>query len=450
MAIASCSMPAAIAAFARAARKSRTSSATFVYRGACCIVAGSPRMCMRTTPTRAFEARRAIRGSERPVTSLMIVAPRSSALSATSGFRVSIEIGMSILRATPRRTGLIRRHSSSAETLADPGRVDSPPTSKIEAPCSAISSPRWIASSGARYRPPSEKESGVTFRTPTTCVRSRTISPERWRQTRGDFDTIRGIAGSIFQRARSAELNIPQYLRADEHEGPVPPCRLPRVRDDGEGAQGRRGRPAVEAKGPRGRGARLLHHRREAGREASGGRSEGRGDEHRGGRRPGWHKTDRALPLRAPEFFARGAGARAGTLSFARERPRCPRIRGPRLSVRLLQVVPSCREGPPVERVVARDRRRPSSDGKGGGLRGGQGGDEARLPLAHPRHEGRSAPAHDQGRNDRGFRLSGSGAPREIREVRDREVTGGQGGAGSRPPHAAARAGRLRAGIGSR
>ncbi len=36
---------------------------------------------------------------------------------------------------------------------------------------------------------------------------------------------------------------------------------------------------------------------------------------------------------------------------------------------------------------------------------------------AHPRPEGRSAPAHDQRWNDRGFRLSRSAAPREIRAV---------------------------------
>ena len=47
-----------------------------------------------------------------------------------------------------------------------PGRVDSPPTSMMSAPCSAISTACRTASSRLANCPPSEKLSGVTLRMP--------------------------------------------------------------------------------------------------------------------------------------------------------------------------------------------------------------------------------------------------------------------------------------------
>ncbi len=63
-----------------------------------------------------------------------------------------------------------------------PGRVDSPPTSTMPAPASAIATPWAIAASGCCHRPPSLNESGVTLSTPmisvTRCLRRR-WSPAR-------------------------------------------------------------------------------------------------------------------------------------------------------------------------------------------------------------------------------------------------------------------------------
>src|SRR5262249_34891020 len=67
---------------------------------------------------------------------------------------------------SPSTTGTTRASSSSTETSSAPGRVDSPPTSRISAPCSASCKPWAIAASASRKRPPSEKESGVTLTTP--------------------------------------------------------------------------------------------------------------------------------------------------------------------------------------------------------------------------------------------------------------------------------------------
>ena len=63
-------------------------------------------------------------------------------------------------------TSPMRFHSSSGVTGVAPGRVDSPPTSTMAAPARTMSSPCSTAASGSRYAPPSEKESGVTFKIP--------------------------------------------------------------------------------------------------------------------------------------------------------------------------------------------------------------------------------------------------------------------------------------------
>src|SRR3954451_5565754 len=68
--------------------------------------------------------------------------------------------------ASASTTGSTRRSSSSAPTGSAPGRVDSPPTSKIAAPSLTSSTPCAIAASASRYLPPSENESGVTLTTP--------------------------------------------------------------------------------------------------------------------------------------------------------------------------------------------------------------------------------------------------------------------------------------------
>src|SRR5579885_60903 len=95
-------------------------------------------------------------------------APASRAARATAGFMVSIEIGTLTWEASSSITGRTRRSSSASGTGSAPGRVDSPPTSRISAPRAASSSAWRTAAAASRNFPPSEKESGVTLTIPMT------------------------------------------------------------------------------------------------------------------------------------------------------------------------------------------------------------------------------------------------------------------------------------------
>src|SRR4051794_15618925 len=68
--------------------------------------------------------------------------------------------------ASSRITGTTRPSSSSTRGRVAPGRVDSPPMSSTSAPSESRWRPWTTAASGVAHRPPSEKESGVTFTTP--------------------------------------------------------------------------------------------------------------------------------------------------------------------------------------------------------------------------------------------------------------------------------------------
>ncbi len=146
------------------------------------MVRGVPCMCMMTSaaPERATTSPR--RGSNRSAeTSLTIVAPAASAASATTAFEVSMLTGTPERAASSRTTGTTRRNSSCAETGSAPGRVDSPPTSRMSAPSPARRRPCSIAAAGSKNVPPSEKESGVTLTIPMIAVRSpssRTLRAE--------------------------------------------------------------------------------------------------------------------------------------------------------------------------------------------------------------------------------------------------------------------------------
>src|SRR6478672_9323467 len=122
-------------------------------------------MCIRQHSQPRSATRPASSGAARnAVTSLTYVAPASSAARATATFDVS----MLNWAASPSAsmTGTTRRSSSSSGTGSARGRVDSPPTSISAAPCAASSRPCATASSNENHSPPSENESGVTFRTP--------------------------------------------------------------------------------------------------------------------------------------------------------------------------------------------------------------------------------------------------------------------------------------------
>src|SRR5215207_11684802 len=145
-------------------------------------------MCMRQQSAPTSAATPASSGSNlRADTSFTIVAPASSATRATAALVVSIEMRTS--RAPPyaasrSTTGSTRLSSSSCATGSAPGRVDSPPTSRIAAPSLASRRPCSTAASASRNSPPSENESGVTFTTPM-------ISGARIRSANGELASHR-------------------------------------------------------------------------------------------------------------------------------------------------------------------------------------------------------------------------------------------------------------------
>src|SRR5581483_1569136 len=135
---------------------------------------------------------------------------------------VSIEInifGNSLTSAL--MTGMTRRLSSSTAIGSDPGRVDSPPTSKIAAPAltnpcacstaaltpSPLSQP-WERGWGeGDNRPSPEKLSGVTLRTPITYVRAP--------QSKVKLPTVSGFMDAICHAERSeASRSCPRLLAA--------------------------------------------------------------------------------------------------------------------------------------------------------------------------------------------------------------------------------------------
>ena len=99
------------------------------------MVRGSPRICIITTVQPVSAATAALSVAPRAVTSFQIVAPAATAARATSGFIVSILIGPAQRARSPVITGRTRAISSAALTGAAPGRVLSPPMSRMSAPC---------------------------------------------------------------------------------------------------------------------------------------------------------------------------------------------------------------------------------------------------------------------------------------------------------------------------
>src|SRR5947209_10448009 len=137
--------------------------------------------------------------------SFTMVAPASSAASATSRLRVSIDT-----RTWPARaptTGTTLPSSSSTGTSAAPGRVLSPPTSTTSAPSATSSSPWATAASGSSQRPPSENESGVTLSTPITSGRN----------SLGPVDEVHRLAARGLRLAKQAP-----HRRGDRERSRLP------------------------------------------------------------------------------------------------------------------------------------------------------------------------------------------------------------------------------------
>src|SRR6056297_338642 len=164
-------IPASSATRILSVRKALTSRRTFRYSGRSCMVSGSPWMCMMHTGMPARAATSGAPSRCRARTSLIRPAPSCAASAMTSGALVSTEITASSSRAAASTTGHTRSTSSWTETGVAPGLVDSPPMSMKAASSETICLARARAASGRLNWPPSEKESGVTFKTPITWHR---------------------------------------------------------------------------------------------------------------------------------------------------------------------------------------------------------------------------------------------------------------------------------------
>src|SRR6266566_1916827 len=159
--------PPASARAAAAPSSAATSPATCRYTASESIVSGVPRMCITIIPAPAAPTTPAsVASNASPETSFTTAAPAASAARATAALRVSTEMGPRPRRTSCSITGATRPISSSTGTGAEPGRVDSPPTSSSSHPSATNRSACATARSTVAKRPPSENESGVTFTMP--------------------------------------------------------------------------------------------------------------------------------------------------------------------------------------------------------------------------------------------------------------------------------------------
>src|ERR1035437_9995200 len=209
-------------------------------------------MCIRqhsaplsaTTPAISRSARSAL-------TSLTRLAPAASAARATAALDVSIEICAGVPSSTrPATTGTTRRSSSPSVTGSAPGRVDSPPMSRISAPSAVSERACSIAAPASRNAPPSENESGVTFTIPIrrypwlTC---RSLRP----------GALRGAIGRSAM-AHGARPGKPSCNGARSARGALRvACANLRGAAGEAGARDRAGRFALGAVDSRGRGGQL-------------------------------------------------------------------------------------------------------------------------------------------------------------------------------------------------
>ena len=100
-------------------------------------------------------------------TSLMMCAPGVAAPATTAALRVSTESAAHGCACRARRSPAARAGAPPrGGTGSEPGRVDSPPMSRMSAPSAASRSACATAASVSAWRPPSEKLSGVTLTMP--------------------------------------------------------------------------------------------------------------------------------------------------------------------------------------------------------------------------------------------------------------------------------------------
>ena len=138
-------MPASRARSIRAARYSRTSSTTSSYCGKRYGSLGRASEWHRITLAPPWATTSTMRGSDRPVVSLMMSAPAEMAAAATSAWKVSTDSSTSGSCARSASTTGTTRSSSWSTGSGPPGANLTPPTSMMSAPSAAAAIPAATA-----------------------------------------------------------------------------------------------------------------------------------------------------------------------------------------------------------------------------------------------------------------------------------------------------------------
>ena len=130
--------------------------------------------------------------------------------------------------ATPKRTascttGRTRRSSSSTGTAGAPGRVDSPPMSRMLAPWYTSDSACRNALKVSACCPPSENESGVTFTMPMMWARCKSS------RKRPACQKSCGVCVMVCLVIQSAFQSNPYQLRPAPNKTPQPGDRMWRL-----------------------------------------------------------------------------------------------------------------------------------------------------------------------------------------------------------------------------
>ena len=99
------------------------------------------------------------------------------------------------------------------DTRSEPGRVDSPPTSRISAPSAASSARGHAPAPTCRGWPPSEKLSGVTFTIPMIRGRPASIAAKApaWR--------LDGVKGHLYAETAGHRRCPSRTMHLDQREG---------------------------------------------------------------------------------------------------------------------------------------------------------------------------------------------------------------------------------------
>src|SRR6478736_4933419 len=190
------------------------------------MLCGVPCMCIRQTAAVESATASTAPGACSASTSLTSPAPAAMAARITAGFMVSMETSTSHSRRSASITGSTRSSSCCSGTGSAPGRVDSPPTSMIDAPAATMARACTSAVAALACRPPSEKEFGVTLSTPMTTGRDRSstrsahcsFTGSGWRTSAGvargrpegrTWLLIRATTGS-----RATQAAVPAFRRS--------------------------------------------------------------------------------------------------------------------------------------------------------------------------------------------------------------------------------------------